>query len=107
MAVNLEDVPSLDLMHELLRRMKCSSKPDKRLILIGTGDPPPSPFFLLVLGAPWIPVTVPGATWTERPRLAAVAALDPPKVFSFPVKSWLFPISRPAFVAKKYGFVLQ
>jgi hypothetical protein len=23
------------------------------------------------------------------------------------VKSWLFPISRPAFVAKKYGFVLQ
>jgi len=35
MATNLEDVPSLDLMHELLRRMKCSSKPDKRLILIG------------------------------------------------------------------------
>ncbi|RLN00578.1 adenylate kinase 4-like [Panicum miliaceum] len=35
MAANLEDVPSLDLMHELLRRMKCSSKPDKRLILIG------------------------------------------------------------------------
>ncbi|OEL22395.1 Adenylate kinase 4 [Dichanthelium oligosanthes] len=34
MAANLEDVPSLDLMHELLRRMKCSSKPDKRLILI-------------------------------------------------------------------------
>jgi|UniRef100_A0A2N9HWT9 adenylate kinase len=32
---NLEDVPSLDLMSELLRRMKCSSKPDKRLILIG------------------------------------------------------------------------
>ncbi|KAG6506313.1 hypothetical protein ZIOFF_031636 [Zingiber officinale] len=31
----LEDVPSLDLMTELLRRMKCSSKPDKRLILIG------------------------------------------------------------------------
>jgi hypothetical protein len=37
MAANLEDVPSLDLMHELLRRMKCSSKPDKRLILIGIG----------------------------------------------------------------------
>lgn len=34
-AANLEDVPSLDLMTELLRRMKCSSKPDKRLILIG------------------------------------------------------------------------
>lgn len=33
---NLEDVPSLELMTELLRRMKCSSKPDKRLILIGT-----------------------------------------------------------------------
>ncbi|KAE9602677.1 hypothetical protein Lal_00049982 [Lupinus albus] len=32
---NLEDVPSLDLMSELLRRFKCSSKPDKRLILIG------------------------------------------------------------------------
>ena len=107
MAANLEDVPSLDLMHELLRRMKCSSKPDKRLILIGTGDPPPSPFFLLVPGARWIPVTVPGATWTEGPRLAAVGDLDPPKVFSFPVKSWLFPISRPAFVARKYGFILQ
>ncbi|KAK6924700.1 hypothetical protein RJ641_009026, partial [Dillenia turbinata] len=34
-SVNLEDVPSVDLMTELLRRMKCSSKPDKRLILIG------------------------------------------------------------------------
>ncbi|KAK1565586.1 hypothetical protein Q3G72_030140 [Acer saccharum] len=33
--LNLEDVPSTDLMSELLRRMKCSSKPDKRLILIG------------------------------------------------------------------------
>ncbi|KAG5251100.1 adenylate kinase [Salix suchowensis] len=33
--VNLEDVPSVNLMTELLRRMKCSSKPDKRLILIG------------------------------------------------------------------------
>ncbi|KAJ3671467.1 hypothetical protein LUZ60_007546 [Juncus effusus] len=32
---NLEDVPSMELMTELLRRMKCSSKPDKRLILIG------------------------------------------------------------------------
>ncbi|KAJ0751060.1 putative adenylate kinase [Helianthus annuus] len=34
-AANLEDVPSVDLMTELLRRMKCSSKPDKRLILVG------------------------------------------------------------------------
>ncbi|KAB5525113.1 hypothetical protein DKX38_022862 [Salix brachista] len=34
-ASNLEDVPSLDLMTELLRRMKCSDKPDKRLVLIG------------------------------------------------------------------------
>ncbi|KAD5317184.1 hypothetical protein E3N88_17130 [Mikania micrantha] len=35
MANSLEDVPSLDIMTELLRRFKCSSKPDKRLILIG------------------------------------------------------------------------
>jgi len=69
MAANLEDVPSLDLMHELLRRMKCSSKPDKRLILIGTGDPPPFPFFLLVNGVRWIPDTVPGAVGTEKSRL--------------------------------------
>ncbi|KAG6527302.1 hypothetical protein ZIOFF_009400 [Zingiber officinale] len=33
--VVLEDVTSLDLMTELLRRMKCASKPEKRLILIG------------------------------------------------------------------------
>ncbi|CAL0319864.1 unnamed protein product [Lupinus luteus] len=32
---SLEDVPSLTLMSELLRHLKCSSKPDKRLILIG------------------------------------------------------------------------
>ncbi|XAR64423.1 Adenylate kinase [Bertholletia excelsa] len=31
----LEDIPSVDIMTELLRRMKCSSKPDKRLILVG------------------------------------------------------------------------
>lgn len=31
----LEDVASVDIMTELLRRFKCSSKPDKRLILIG------------------------------------------------------------------------
>ncbi|XVE85267.1 hypothetical protein DITRI_Ditri17bG0078500 [Diplodiscus trichospermus] len=34
-AATLEDVPSVDIMTELLRRFKCSSKPDKRLILIG------------------------------------------------------------------------
>ncbi|OAY32425.1 adenylate kinase 4 isoform X1 [Manihot esculenta] len=34
-AVPLEDVPSVDIMTELLRRFKCSSKPDKRLVLIG------------------------------------------------------------------------
>ncbi|KAK6242247.1 hypothetical protein QUC31_014074 [Theobroma cacao] len=34
-AVALEDVPSVDIMTELLRRFKCSSKTDKRLILIG------------------------------------------------------------------------
>ncbi|KAJ0972362.1 hypothetical protein J5N97_020321 [Dioscorea zingiberensis] len=33
--VDLSDVPSMDLMTELLRRMKCASKPDRRLILIG------------------------------------------------------------------------
>ncbi|CAI8618576.1 unnamed protein product [Vicia faba] len=31
----LEDVPSVDFMTELLRRLKCSSKPDKCLILVG------------------------------------------------------------------------
>lgn len=35
MAVNLEDVPTIDLMTETLRRFKCSIRPDKRLILIG------------------------------------------------------------------------
>ncbi|XP_022987556.1 adenylate kinase 4-like [Cucurbita maxima] len=34
-SARLEDVPSIDLMSELLRRMKCASKSDKRLILIG------------------------------------------------------------------------
>ncbi|KAM0940622.1 putative adenylate kinase [Dioscorea sansibarensis] len=34
-SVDLEDIPSVELMTELLRRFKCSSKPDKRLILIG------------------------------------------------------------------------
>ncbi|KAI9072593.1 hypothetical protein K1719_045429 [Acacia pycnantha] len=38
-STNLEDVPSVDLMTELLRRMKCSSKPDKRLILIDPKQP--------------------------------------------------------------------
>ena len=31
----LEDIPSVDIMTELLRRFKCDSKPDKRLILVG------------------------------------------------------------------------
>ncbi|KAE8698924.1 Adenylate kinase 4 [Hibiscus syriacus] len=34
-AVALDDVPSVDIMTELLRRLKCSSKPGKLLILIG------------------------------------------------------------------------
>lgn len=38
-SVDLEEVPSVDLMTELLRRMKCATKPDKRLILIGTDLP--------------------------------------------------------------------
>lgn len=33
--VALEDIPSVDIMTELLHRFKCSSKPDKRLILVG------------------------------------------------------------------------
>ncbi|KAL1553959.1 adenylate kinase [Salvia divinorum] len=32
---NLEDMPSVDLMTELLRRLKCQTRPDKRLILVG------------------------------------------------------------------------
>ncbi|GMI72219.1 adenylate kinase 1 [Hibiscus trionum] len=34
-SINLEDIPSESLMIELLRRLKCATKPDKRLILIG------------------------------------------------------------------------
>ncbi|XWS60292.1 hypothetical protein CRYUN_Cryun07bG0023800 [Craigia yunnanensis] len=34
-SLNLENVPSESLMSELLRRMKCAPKPEKRLILIG------------------------------------------------------------------------
>ncbi|KAL3631678.1 hypothetical protein CASFOL_024662 [Castilleja foliolosa] len=41
-AANLDDVSSVDLMTELLRRMKCTNKPDKRLILVGKIRPCPS-----------------------------------------------------------------
>ncbi|XP_039022548.1 adenylate kinase 4-like [Hibiscus syriacus] len=34
-SVNLEEIPSESLMNELLRRMKCASKPENCLILIG------------------------------------------------------------------------
>lgn len=58
--VILEDVPSLDLMTELLRRMKCASKPDKRLILIGITSScllsslaNICSFFLSILLVPW------------------------------------------------------
>ncbi|KAK1266011.1 Adenylate kinase B [Acorus gramineus] len=34
-SADLSDVPSVDLVTEVLRRMKCSTKPDKRLILVG------------------------------------------------------------------------
>nr|AGT16870.1 Adenylate kinase [Saccharum hybrid cultivar R570] len=81
MAANLEDVPSLDLMHELLRRMKCSSKPDKHLILIGTGSPPllpPPRRRRRRLRA------VPGAAWRARLRLAA-AHLALERVLSLPL----------------------
>ncbi|KAF0896566.1 hypothetical protein E2562_025470 [Oryza meyeriana var. granulata] len=58
-AANLEDVPSMDLMNELIRRMKCSSKPDKRLILVGpyaSSGPHhlASLLPLLLLGSPYI-----------------------------------------------------
>eukprot|EP00252_Welwitschia_mirabilis_P023440 TRINITY_DN6616_c0_g1_i1.p1 TRINITY_DN6616_c0_g1~~TRINITY_DN6616_c0_g1_i1.p1 ORF type:complete len:247 (+),score=61.49 TRINITY_DN6616_c0_g1_i1:165-905(+) len=33
--VDLADVPSISLMTELLRRMKCADKPEKRLIMLG------------------------------------------------------------------------
>ena len=33
--VVLEDVEDKDLMNELLRRMKCAPKPEKRVVLIG------------------------------------------------------------------------
>ena len=35
-SANLEEVTTVDLMTELLHRMKCATKPDKRLILVGT-----------------------------------------------------------------------
>lgn len=35
---DLEDVQTVDLMSELLRRLKCAQKPDKRLIFIGTSS---------------------------------------------------------------------
>ncbi|RWR72040.1 adenylate kinase 4 [Cinnamomum micranthum f. kanehirae] len=40
-SVDLAEIPSVDLMTELLRRLKCSNKPDKRLILIGKGTQSP------------------------------------------------------------------
>ena len=55
MAANLEDVPSVELMTELLRRFKCSSKPDKRIILVGKAQPlfpPASPLILLLVVRP-------------------------------------------------------
>ena len=35
-SADLGDVATPDLMTELLRRMRCAPKPDKRVILIGT-----------------------------------------------------------------------
>jgi hypothetical protein len=35
-AAQLEDVPNESLFSELLRRMKCAPKPEKRIILVGT-----------------------------------------------------------------------
>jgi hypothetical protein len=46
MAANLEDVPSVELITEVLRRAKCSSKPDKRIILVGKTIVPPYPLII-------------------------------------------------------------
>jgi adenylate kinase len=35
-AAQLEDVPNESLFSELLTRMKCEPKPEKRIILVGT-----------------------------------------------------------------------
>lgn len=43
---DLEDVQTVDLMSELLRRLKCAQKPDRRLIFIGMSSI--GPFFLLL-----------------------------------------------------------
>jgi hypothetical protein len=97
-------MPSLDLMHELLRRMKCSSKLDKHLILIGTGGPPllPPRRQRRRLRA------VPGAAGRARLRLAAVHSLDPPYFprnlgyfFFENLNLGYFPISLLAFMEKK------
>ena len=48
MATNIEDVPSVELMTELLRRAKCSSKPDKRIILVGKTRSFPYPLRLFL-----------------------------------------------------------
>lgn len=45
-AADLADIPSLDLMTEILRRMKCAQKPDRRLILVGVCSHSPSLSFL-------------------------------------------------------------
>nr|CAB3463405.1 unnamed protein product [Digitaria exilis] len=74
MAANLEDVPSLDLMHELLRRMKCSSKPDKRLILIGMKDNSPAPTSNLPILAGACRICV-HAVPDPAPRAATLAAV--------------------------------
>ena len=34
-SADLSDVPGTDLMTELMKRMRCSTKPDKRIILVG------------------------------------------------------------------------
>ena len=105
MAANLEDVPSLDLMHELLRRMKCSSKPDKRLILIGTAwtDLSLSPITFLLAGA-WS-IRRSCGTGRERPPLVDVLIRDPREVFSFHEEPWFFFFF--ACVAKKHCFLLR
>ncbi len=36
--MDLSEIPTEELVHEVQRRLECLSKPEKRLILIGAGQ---------------------------------------------------------------------
>jgi hypothetical protein len=81
---DLEDVPSLDLMHELFRRMKCSSKPDKHLILVGPFASPLSSALLSPARARvkiWLQTGL-GQTLDPRRRFISNRALLPLSMFA-------------------------